>query len=142
MERLWQSLILAQWNPQFANLPIESLIHQHQADYYQALAQNTKQSDCALFVEFILDIIAATLTEQINTPQDVIEIMQKQPGLVDFCKIPRSRTELQAFFGLKDREHFRKTILKPLIDAGILLLSIPDKPSSPKQRYGINKDVV
>lgn len=59
--------------------------------------------------------------------------------MVKFCQTPKIGTELQEFCGLKDREHFRKAILKPLIEAQKLTLSLPDKPSIPKQRYGINK---
>lgn len=63
MGRLWQSLILAQWNPLFANLPVESLVHAHQSEYYQAIAQSTEQTDSAPFVEFMLGTILATLTQ-------------------------------------------------------------------------------
>ncbi|MDY0136971.1 MAG: Fic family protein [Thiomicrospira sp.] len=148
MGRLWQSLILAKWNPLFANLPIESLVYAHQADYYQAIGQSTKQTDCAAFIEFMLTIIKQTLREQLTvtpqatpqvTPQAeqpiVHEILQQQPGLVDYCQTPRTRTELQAFCGLKDREHFRKSVLKPLLEAGWLQMTLPDKPNSPKQKY-------
>lgn len=144
MGRLWQSLILAKWNPLFANLPIESLVYANQADYYQAIGESTEQTDCAPFIEFMLTVIDATLIEQLNTtpqdtpqdtPQAVIEILQKQPGLVTFCQMPRSRAELQAFCNLKDREYFRKTVLKPLLEAGWLIQTLPDKPNSPKQKY-------
>lgn len=63
MGRLWQSIILANWNPVFANLPVESLVYQHQQAYYQAIAQSTAQTDCAAFVEFMLEIIANTFTQ-------------------------------------------------------------------------------
>ena len=33
MGRLWQSLILARWKPLFADIPVESLIFEHQAEY-------------------------------------------------------------------------------------------------------------
>jgi len=144
MGRLWQSLILAKWNPLFANLPIESLVYAHQADYYQAIGESTEQTDCAPFIEFMLTVIDTTLTEQLNTtpqvtpqvtPQAVIDVLQKHPDLVTFCQMPRSRVELQAFCNLKDREHFRKTVLKPLLEAGWLIQTLPDKPNSPKQKY-------
>ncbi|MDQ6961759.1 MAG: Fic family protein [Mariprofundaceae bacterium] len=57
MGRLWQSLILKQWHPLFADLPIESLIHKEQKNYYQALQNATNQSDSACFIEFILTLI-------------------------------------------------------------------------------------
>ena len=52
-----------------------------------------------------------------------------------FCIEPKTREEIQQFLGLKDREHFRLEILKPLIKNKMLLLTIPDKPNSPKQKY-------
>ena len=54
---------------------------------------------------------------------------------MNFCIEAKSREEIQEFLGYKDREHFRKEILKPLIDKGLLKLTIPDKPTSPKQKY-------
>src|SRR5699024_1325254 len=67
MGRLWQSVILAKWNPLFANLPVESLVHQHQQAYYQAIAKSTEQTDCAAFVEFMLGIITETFSQLIET---------------------------------------------------------------------------
>jgi ATP-dependent DNA helicase RecG len=42
---------------------------------------------------------------------------------------------LQNAAGLKDREHFRTAYLEPLLDAGLLEMTIPDKPKSSRQRY-------
>lgn len=61
MGRLWQSLILAKWNPLFAHLPIESLVYANQTGYYKAIADSTEATDCAPFVEFMLDVIYETL---------------------------------------------------------------------------------
>ena len=47
----------------------------------------------------------------------------------------RRRSELQDAAGLKDREHFRRTYLEPLLAAGWLEMEIPEKPRSSKQRY-------
>lgn len=104
--------------------------------YYQVIADSTAQTDCAFFIEFILTVIEETLSEsQIITPQAVLEIMEQYPGLAEFYQYPRSRTELQAFCHLSDREHFRKAVLAPLLDAGWLLRTQPDKPNSPRQKY-------
>lgn len=63
MGRLWQSLILAKWNPIFANLPIESMVHARQQDYYHAIARSTELTDCASFVEFMLEAIHSAFTQ-------------------------------------------------------------------------------
>ena len=55
--------------------------------------------------------------------------------LLDYCKVPRSREEMQEVCGIKTREYFRKHILVPLIESGKIGLTIPDKPKSPKQKY-------
>jgi len=49
--------------------------------------------------------------------------------------VPRSTTEIMQHLGLSHREHFRSMILLPLIASGKLVLTIPEKPSSPMQRY-------
>lgn len=54
MGRLWQSLILASWNSLFADIPVENLIFEHQAEYYQALQESTHQVDSAPFIGFML----------------------------------------------------------------------------------------
>lgn len=59
--------------------------------------------------------------------------------LLKFCAIPRSVTEIMVYLNLSHRTYFRKTLLSPLIEAGKLTPTIPDKPSSPKQRYFAKK---
>ncbi len=46
-----------------------------------------------------------------------------------------SRQEIQSLLGLKDDEHFRKTYLLPAPRAGLIEMTIPDKPRSSKQKY-------
>ncbi|MDP2806060.1 MAG: putative DNA binding domain-containing protein, partial [Gallionellaceae bacterium] len=55
--------------------------------------------------------------------------------ILQFCSIPRSTKEMMQHLGLSHRENFRDSLLLPLIEAGKLTPTIPDKPSSPKQRY-------
>lgn len=40
-----------------------------------------------------------------------------------------------SFLNLSDRTKFRKKYIYPLLDAGILQMTIPDKPNSSTQRY-------
>lgn len=66
MGRLWQTLILSQWQPLFLSLPLESMIKDHQAHYYLALEQADAQADSTVFIQFMLSTIEKTLAE--NAP--------------------------------------------------------------------------
>ena len=55
--------------------------------------------------------------------------------LLLFCDEPKTRTEIQEYLDIKSRDYFRSNILVPLIEAGLLDMTIPDKPKSSKQRY-------
>ena len=46
-----------------------------------------------------------------------------------------ARQQLQEALGLKDDEHFRTAYLRPALAAGLIEMTIPDKPRSSKQRY-------
>ena len=46
-----------------------------------------------------------------------------------------TRQRLQELLDLKDDEHFRKSCLLPALQAGLIEMTIPDKPRSSKQRY-------
>ena len=61
MGRLWQTLILSQWQTLFMDLPLESIIKQHQQDYYDALASSDKASNSTQFIHFMLQAILKTL---------------------------------------------------------------------------------
>ena len=56
-------------------------------------------------------------------------------ALLEFCKSPRSRAEMQEFCEIKTEKYFREQIIKPLLKFNILKRTIPEKPNSPKQKY-------
>jgi ATP-dependent DNA helicase RecG len=55
--------------------------------------------------------------------------------LLEYCLNPRTRDEMQQHLGIASREHFRKKILKPLLESGQLQMTSPDKPNSRSQKY-------
>ena len=55
--------------------------------------------------------------------------------LVQFCKIPRTRMEICDFLGMSSVTYAIQTRVMPLVEQGIIKMSIPDKPKSPKQLY-------
>lgn len=61
--RLWHTLLLSQWNPLFAWLPVESIIHDHQQEYYDAINRSNALGESTPFLEFMLGVIKEALQE-------------------------------------------------------------------------------
>jgi predicted HTH transcriptional regulator len=55
--------------------------------------------------------------------------------LLEFCKEPRSLSEIRQLFGATHKSYFRTKTLKPLLESGKLKMTIPDKPNSRNQKY-------
>jgi hypothetical protein len=69
------------------------------------------------------------------TTQVAVQVTTQVLGLLKAARTPRTRDELQGAVGLRNREHFRKAHLEPLLAAGLLAMTIPEKPRSSRQRY-------
>ena len=65
--RLWHTLLLSKWNPAFAWLPVESIIHDRQQEYYDAINASNDAGVSTVFIEFMLSAIKASLMAAINT---------------------------------------------------------------------------
>ena len=136
--RLWHTLILSKWNSLFAWLPIESMIHKRQQQYYNAINYCNNACESTAFIEFMLEAIRDTLLEAIETiysDEQVSEQVVEQDKLVEFCKEPRTRNEMQIFCSIEGRKKFNEKYLKPLLTSGKLAMTIPDKPNSKNQKY-------
>lgn len=70
------------------------------------------------------------------TPQDTPQVTpQVLAVLRALVSEPRTREELHNIAGIRDREHLRKAYLEPLLTAGWVERTIPDKPTSRLQKY-------
>ena len=69
------------------------------------------------------------------TPQATGQVEERFIPLLEYCSEPRTTAEMMQYVALKDRKSFREVWLAPLLQAGLLTMTIPDKPSSPKQKY-------
>ncbi len=75
--RLWHTLLLTRWKPIFAWLPVESIIHDRQDEYYHAINRSNNEAESTAFIEFMLSAIREALieaaqvgnTENLNTEQ-------------------------------------------------------------------------
>jgi hypothetical protein len=87
-------------------------------------------------ITFLIDSIPQATT-QVTTQDTTQDATQDNRifEIIEFCSIPRTRGEIQHFAGISGREDFRRRILKPLLESGKIRMTIPDKPSSGKQKY-------
>lgn len=60
---------------------------------------------------------------------------QDEKGLIAFCRVPRSRAEIIQYLEIASGQYALRRYLDPLIRAGAIRLTIPDKPRSKDQRY-------
>lgn len=66
---------------------------------------------------------------------DVKPQNEEEAGLVLFCKTPRTRKEICEYLGLKSTTYAIQTHVMPLVEKGLLKMTLPDKPKSQKQLY-------
>ena len=135
--RLWQTVLLASWKPIFAWIPIESIIKDNQEDYYNAITLSTSQGKSNIFIEFMLDVINKAIKDIITDTRNHYNHINNQ--ITELMKViesyPQSATELMEKLNLKSRLGFRKNYLQPALDAGLIGMTEPDKPTSKNQKY-------
>ncbi len=85
------------------------------------------------------DFFRITLYDLLNTEKAIAkQIGYYDAEILQFCNgIARSREEIQNHIGYNSTSHFTKLILKPLIDAGLLIPTA--KRNSKHQKYITNK---
>jgi Fic family protein len=140
MGRLWQTLILSQWNPLFAYLPVESVIRDRQSEYYRVLAVCDKAGNSTAFIQFMLDALLVSLREVVgktSSGEQVDEQVSEQVAqMLRACaRNPKSKAELLEAAGLANAYLNYKRHIFPLIESGVLELTLPDKPNSRLQKY-------
>lgn len=135
--RFWQTALLASWKPIFAWIPIESIIKNNQEAYYNAIALSTSQGKSNIFVEFMLDVINNAIKELVDDTKNHSNHLNNQ--IAELLKViepyPQSATELMEKLNLKSRAGFRNNYLQPALDAGLIGMTEPDKPTSKNQKY-------
>ena len=84
--------------------------------------------------EFVVILYNEPETAVSNTP----EKGKKEPSeekLLEFCRIPRSRSEIAEFLGIRTIHYATQHYIQPLVQSGQLIMTIPDKPKSKNQKF-------
>ena len=135
--RLWQTALLASWKPIFEWIPIESIIKDHQEEYYRAIGLSTAEGKSNRFILFMLNVIKkAMLRLAKDTREYQNHIDNRIKALMSVIRpYPMSAAELMEKLGLKSRVTFRKNYLNPALEAGLIAMTNPDAPTNRNQRY-------
>lgn len=88
--------------------------------------------DCFKFTD---NFIRITLPISVQDGTQSVPSVENIDKLIIFCIEARSFGEMLAFMGLTDRTKFRRKYIRPLLEAGILEQTIPEKPNSQNQKY-------
>jgi len=143
MGRLFQTCLLADKEPVFAYLPIESIIKERQEAYYQAIADSNRMGESTLFVEFMLDAIRETTRRILGQTSVATNIddpyVRKLLGLMK-PNVAYSAKELLDLLGNKSLVNFKSKYLVPALKANLIEMTLPDTPTSKNQRYIIRHE--
>ena len=149
MGRLWQTLILSQWRPVLAYLPVEAVIREQQDAYYAALSAADQKAESTPFVEFMLQSLSLALAEAVlNDPvTDPVTDLVTDPVTDQVARLlgvlaaasALKISELMVEVGLTHKATFRANYLKPALTAGLIEMTQPDSPNNPAQGYRLTE---
>ena len=77
-------------------------------------------------------------TEELTVPQTADKREADIPdekGLLEFCRTPRSRSEIVDYLAIASKQYALRRYLDPLVHAGAIRMTKPDVPRSKDQQY-------
>ncbi len=100
MGRLWQYAMLVKHHPLFEYIPFESVIREHQKEYYEVLRASDQRGDSTSFIEFCLRAIQKSLGNVLEEfrPEPMTTDLRLEMAKEHFQKSTFSRKDYRAFF--------------------------------------------
>ena len=138
MARLWQNVILSNWEEIFEYVPIESQIKKYQEEYYSSIANCDHNGNSTEFIEFMLKMIDETLEDLMDsTSVQANHVSSYVNKLLDVMEtgVAMTASELMEKLNMKSRISFRDNYLNPALENGLIKMTNPDKPTSKNQMY-------
>ena len=136
--RLWQNVLLSNWEEIFEYVPIETQIKKYQEAYYTAIANCDHDGNSTEFIEFMLKMIDETLEDLMSsTSVQANHVSSYVNKLLDVMEtgVAMTTTELMEKLNMKSRISFRDNYLNPALENGLIKMTNPDKPTSKNQMY-------
>ena len=97
--------------------------------------------DAGSFIQTLWRPVQSSSTEESVTAQvgTKLALSQHQVEVLSNCMEDSELSKLMSIVGRSDRTKFRHQVLNPLITAGLIEMTIPDKPTSSLQKYRITE---
>ena len=75
-------------------------------------------------------------------PTEVPKVQyEDEKGLIEFCRVARTRAEIAEYLAIPSAQYALRRYLDPLIQAKVILMTIPDKPRSSNQMFYTAEDI-
>lgn len=132
------------------NVDVEELISKAISQKSETLLKKSrKKSDRVIENGDISSLFGIEMETPLSTDEDPDETVMTQDtrwaaqgkdadfeqAILDYCMTPRSREELAEKFDFATPGYFIKMYISPLVGAGKISMTLPDKPKSKFQKY-------
>jgi len=110
----------------------------YQTDYYKVIHNCNVKGDSTEFIEFMLKIIDEVLDnliEGVSKQLNHMSIYIKKLLEVMEAGVAYTTSELMELLNMKSRVSFRQNYLSPVIDNGLVKMSLLDNPTNKNQTY-------
>ena len=71
MGRYWQTMLLSRWKGIFAWIPVETIVKEHQQEYYDVIARCDAAGNSTAFIEFMLRCLLEAMNQIDEEPEEV-----------------------------------------------------------------------
>ena len=130
MGRFWHNAVLRKSDKIFKLISIETEISEKQSEYYRVLEECETVRDCTGFIEFMLDLTLSAVTKLSSIMEPEVSRLLSVLG-----ERTLSSSQIMDKMGLKNRAHFLTYILRPALESGLVVMTDPEHPRSPRQKY-------
>jgi len=137
MGRLWQTLLLTRWKTIFEWIPMETVLYRNRGQYYQAIEDSHGANDAGPFIEYTLHSVLDTIIDQEkHQVEHQVERSKIQISVLrSLGERSLSRKEMFGYLGITGDSRSFKRNIQPLLDEGLIEMTVPAKPTSRIKRY-------
>ena len=85
--------------------------------------------------KFTLTLFNTRAEQEVASAAEPKAGYEDEKGLIAFCRVARTRAEIVEYLAIPSGQYALRRYLDPLVQAKVILMTMPDKPRSPSQKY-------